>query len=106
MKTFIIFDRQSGEILQTHVQAEDLRGSHHDLLSAVRPGATTEAVDVIQAESLAPGGAYRVDVKTRKLVHAEGGAPRGAGGAFLQPVGGDPRSARTVVVHVKERHRP
>jgi hypothetical protein len=104
MKTFVIFDRQTGEILQTHVQSGDLRGSHHDLLSTVRPGATPEMVDVIPAESLAPSGAYRVDVKTRKLVHVEGGAARGAGGALLQPVGGDPHSARTVVVHVEARH--
>jgi hypothetical protein len=100
MKTFVIFDRKTGEILQTHVQPEDLPGSLEDLLRVARPEAPREAVDILAVEELAPGTSYRVDVKERKLVPMVKGKARGAGGAFAQPAGGDPRQARTLVAHV------
>jgi hypothetical protein len=48
-----------------------------------------------------PGVSYRVDVKTKKLVQLEAGSAKGAAVASLQPFVGDPRAARTVVVHTE-----
>src|SRR5262245_54101371 len=99
MKTFIIFDRKTGEILQTHVQSGELHNGPEELLRTARPEAKLDAVDVMEVPSLVPGASYRVDVKARKLVRADGNAARGAAGASLQPVKGDLHTARTVVMY-------
>jgi hypothetical protein len=98
MKTFVIFDRKTGEILQTHVQTGDLHGSPEEIVKMARPAAQGEAVDIMAVEELAPGTSYRVDVKAKKLVAVDGGKTRGAGGASVRPVGGDPRMARHVLL--------
>src|SRR5262245_34787511 len=99
MKTFVIFDRQTGEVLQVHVQADDLHGGPRELVRHARPGAKMDAVDVMEVADLTPGASYRVDVKARKLVPVEGGAARGAAGASLQPLTGELHTARQVVMY-------
>jgi hypothetical protein len=101
MKTFVIFDRKSGEILQTHVQSGELHAGPEGLLRTARPEAKPDSVGVMEVEALTPGASYRVDVKAKRLVQADGGAARGAAGAFVQPAGGDYQAARHVVVHVE-----
>lgn len=102
MKTFVIFDRETGEIVQVHVQSES--GDHHggleELVRTARSEEKLDTVDVIEVADLEPSAAgYRVDVKARRLVKAEGGAARGAAGASLQPLTGDLQTARTVVMY-------
>jgi hypothetical protein len=106
MKTFAVFDAKTGEILQTHVQSGDLHGGPEELLRTVRPEAKLDAVGVIEVQGLVPGGNYRVDVNAKKLIQAEAGTARGAAGAFVQPLGGDPRAARHVVIHAEPGTRP
>ena len=101
MKTFVIYDRKTGEILQAHAQAGDPHGGPEGLLKSARPEAKPDAVGVLEVEALAPGVGYRVDVKAKRLVAADGGAARGAGGASVSPAGGDPEAARHAVVHVE-----
>ena len=105
MKTFVIFDRKTGEILQTHVQMDDLHDGPEALLKLVRPEATGVAVDVMEVEGLAPGTSYRVDVKGKKLTAVDGKKAQGAGGAFVQSVDGDPRTARTVIFDTERREQ-
>jgi hypothetical protein len=103
MKTFVIYNRNTGEILQTHVQTDDLHDDAETLLQTVRPGAQGEDIDVMAVDALAPGTRYRVDVKAKQLVTVEGSEAAGAGGAFVQQVGGDPRIARTVIIQLRQR---
>jgi hypothetical protein len=101
VKTFVIYDRKTGEVLQTHAQAGDPHGGPEGLLRAARPEAKPDAVGVLEVDPLAPGVSYRVDVKSKRLVAADGGAARGAGGAGVSPAGGDPDAARHAVVPVE-----
>jgi hypothetical protein len=106
MKTFVIFDRKTGEILQTHVESGDLHTGPEGLLKTARPEAKPDAVGVMEVEALTPGVSYRVDVKAKRLVQAEGGTARGGAGAFVQPVGGDYHAARHVIVQVEPGKKP
>jgi hypothetical protein len=103
MKTYVIFDRKTGDILQVHVQAEAHHGGPEHLVRTVRPEAKVDAVDILEVAGLAPGASYRVDVKARKLIHTEGGASKGAAGASVQPLKGDVNRARAVVMYPAER---
>ena len=37
MKTYVIFDRKSGDVVQTHVRSDDRQGEMQDLLRELRP---------------------------------------------------------------------
>jgi hypothetical protein len=100
MKTFVIFDRKTGEILQTHVQTGDYHAGTEHLLKTVRPEASSDAVDVVAVQDMVPGASYRVDVKTKRLVPAKANEVRGTGGAFVRTAGDAPHAARTVVLHI------
>ncbi|SRR6266496_4996126 len=103
MKTFVIFDRKTGEVLQTHVQAHDRQLSAEELLRMARPEVHADGVDILAVDALEPGPGYRVDVKARTLVPVEGGAARGAGGGSAHSVGGDPRTAQRVTFRVEQK---
>ncbi len=105
MKTFVIFDKKTGEILQTHVQIDDLHYAPDELLKIARPGAQTEIVDLMTVESLALGTSYRVDVKGRKLIPVEVAKAKGGGGARVLPAGGDPLMAQTVIFNLGEKKK-
>lgn len=102
MKTFVIFDRKTGDILQTHVQGGEPYGGHQEILDMIRPGAAGGRVDVLEVEDLQPGTSYRVDVSAKKLKAVDETQAQGAGGAILQPVDGDPAQARTVYFDSRE----
>jgi hypothetical protein len=103
MKTFIIFDRETGEILQTHMQPDDLHNGPEDLLKVVRPEGESEDVGVMEVEGLEPGTSYQVDIKGKKLMPVDRNETRGTGGAFVQSVDGDPLRAKTVVFHLESK---
>jgi hypothetical protein len=95
MKTYVVFDRKTGEILKTHVQtAEHAEPSEHFLKTM--PDAERSAVDVLAVPEITAGSSYRVDVKARKLIPLVLEKAKGAGGGFVQPAGGDPRLARRI----------
>jgi hypothetical protein len=95
MKTFVIFDTKTGEVLQTHVQIGDVHGSPTEFLRGAQK--RPESVSVMEVESLRPGVSYRVDTKAGKLVEVDGKKVRGSGGAFVLPARGDPKLARTLI---------
>jgi hypothetical protein len=103
MKTFVIFDSKTGEILQTHVQTDEGHGRAEDLLKRARAEAQPETVDFMAVETLAPGTSYRVDVKAKKLISVERNKVKGAGGGVVQSVAGDPRTARTVFFQMAQK---
>jgi hypothetical protein len=102
MKTYVIYDRKTGEILQTHVRTDD-RGGPQDIVSMARREADRQSIDVLPVDQIVPGAGYKVDVKTKKLVAVEPNKVKGASAAFVQPVGGDPRVARKVFFDVRAK---
>jgi hypothetical protein len=108
MKTFVIFDRRTGAVLQTHIQADEHHGDLQDLLRTARPEAQASRVDVLEVEEWLPGASHQVDVKSKKLVPAGRSKTHGgSGGATVLTAGGDPRAARTEIYEVKrEEDRP
>ena len=72
MKTYVIFDRKSGDVVQTHVRSDDRHGEMQDLLRELRPESKPDSLDVLHVtERLVPGTRYRVDTKVKKLVAVE-----------------------------------
>lgn len=101
MKTYVVFDRKTGEILRTHVQTDDYGDAAEHILKTANPDASRQAVDVLETEALAPGAGYRVDIKTKKLVPVEAGKTQGSGGGFVQSTSGDLRSSRKSFVDAR-----
>lgn len=99
MKTFVIYDRKSGEILQFHTEMGDPPSIPEELLATARPGVRLDDVDVMEVADLEPGARYRVDVKVAKLIRVERGGAGSSAGASLQPLRGDLHTARTIVMH-------
>jgi|ERR1044071_7553706 hypothetical protein len=100
MKTYVVFDRKTGEILRTHVQTDDYEDATEHILKTANPEASRQA-DVLETEALAPGAGYRVDVKTKKLIPVEPGKTQGLGGGFVQPTSGDLRASRKSFVDAR-----
>jgi hypothetical protein len=100
MKTYVVFDRKTGEILRTHVQSDDHHDATEHILKTGNPDLQRTA-DVLEVEALTPGASYKIDPKTKKLITIEAGQSRGSGGAFVQPLAGDLSSARTSFVDVR-----
>src|SRR5262245_9570944 len=97
MKTFVIFDRKTGEVLQTHVQTGELHSTPEELVKAARPEAKGVTVDVMEVGRLEPGISYRVDLKGKKLMPVDKDKTGGAGGGFVHAAAGDPFTARRVI---------
>ena len=101
MKTYVVFDRKTGEILRTHVQTDDHYDATEHILKTAHPDSQRIAVDVLEVEGLAPSASYRVDIKTKKLIPVEADKTRGSGGGLVQPSAGELRSARKTFVDVR-----
>jgi hypothetical protein len=105
MKTYVIFDRKSGDVLQTHVRSDDHHGEMQDLLRELRPESTPESLDVLPVtERLVPGMSYRVDTKVKKLVAVDGTKGtkgRGFGAASIHRFEDGPKDAQRIFVQVK-----
>jgi hypothetical protein len=95
MKTYVVFDRKTGEILRTHVQTDDHSDAAEHISKTASPDLQRVAVDVLEVvEPLTPSVSYRVDLKQKKLVATEPNKTRGSGGAIVQSSAGVPRSGR------------
>ena len=103
MKSFVLFDRKTGEILQTHVQSGDVHRDPTEILQTSRPGKESVTVDVLEVETLTPNTSYRVDIKTKKLIPVDQNKAKGSGGAVVRSTDADPRSARTVIFRIDPR---
>ncbi len=105
MTTYVLFDKKTGEIVQTHVQTDTSRGRPEDIVRMAKPEAR-EALDVLAVDQLTPGASYKVDIKARKLVQVDHSKVRGFGGASVQRAGGDPGAARRLFFDPKEKESP
>jgi hypothetical protein len=74
-------------------------GDLDEFLQTVRPGAKVESVEVMAVENFEIETAYRVDIKSKKLISIDKSKVSGAGGAFVQSFEGDPASVKTVILH-------
>ncbi len=102
MKTFVVFDRKTGEILQTHISAGHSLNDREDVL---RMRADAErSVDVIEVDELAPGRAYKVDMKAGKLLPVEATKSKGSGGGSVR-LADDLGSARTIFFDYRQEKR-
>jgi hypothetical protein len=64
MKTYVIFDRKSGDVLQTHVRSDDHHGEMQDLLRELRPESKPDSLDVLHV--LSGSSRARAIASTRK----------------------------------------
>lgn len=102
MKTYVIFDRKSGDVVQTHVRSDDRHGEMQDLLRELRPESKPDSLDVLPVtERLAPGMCYRVDTKVKKLVAVDGTKGRGFGAGSIHRIENGPKDAQRILVQVK-----
>ncbi len=96
MRTFVIFDRKTGEVLQTHVTTDDVADEADDIIRMARPEAMDRAAGLLEVDTLEAGERYRVDVKANRLILQD--KTSGAGAAGVQIVAGDVREARQRIV--------
>jgi hypothetical protein len=101
MKTYVVFDRKTGEILRTHVQTDDHSDAAEHIAKTANPDLQRVAVEVLEVEELAPSVSYRVDLKAKKLVATEPDKTRGSGGGVVQASAGIPRSARKTFIDAR-----
>lgn len=71
MKTYIIFERKTGNIVHTHVQAEEIPTSREDLLKLIEPNYDVRALDVLVVADISSRKFYRVNVKTGQLEESD-----------------------------------
>jgi hypothetical protein len=105
MKTYVVFDRKTGEILRTHVQTGEHSDAAEHISKTSDPDLRRAAVDVLEVEGLTPGVSYRLDLKTKKLVSIKADKARGSGSAFVQPSAGVLRSARKTFIDVRSNKK-
>jgi hypothetical protein len=96
MRTYVIYDPKTGAIVQTHVQVGEHHAGVESVLEQARPGMHKEHLECMQVDTLAPGAAYKVDVKTKKLVTVEAANAKGAGGGAAHSRASDPKGVHTV----------
>jgi hypothetical protein len=102
MKTYVIFDRKSGDVVQTHVRSDDRHGEMQDLLRELRPESKPDSLDVLHVtERLVPGTRYRVDTKVKQLVAVDGTKGRGFGAGSIHRIENGPKDAQRILVQVK-----
>ena len=102
MKTFLIFNKKTGEVISTRVkvdlretifsseEAEALRMSKDDLLRYVDQALDQEDLDVLLVDDLIVGGSYRVDVKNKKVYRVEADETTGFGAGTANVFGQQP----------------
>lgn len=102
MKTYVVFDRKTGEIVQTHVRTDRNYGRDEDLLRTAKPEGH-QNLDILAVDEIVPGTGYKVDTKARKLVPADANKLRGTGGAVVQHSGGISRTAETRFFNTRQK---
>jgi len=81
MPTYVVFDRETGEPVLTHAEPESVETSQEGLLSMVDPSYDRSRLEVtlVDPDATSVGGAYRIDLRTRKLQAVERGSVEGFG---------------------------
>lgn len=86
MPTYVVFDKDNGEVIETHFVPEDMDVSRDWLLDAVGDAYDRDALDVTQLgeQMPEPGKAYRIDPKTRQIARARKKSGGGSGVAAIR----------------------
>ena len=73
MPAYVIFHRQSGQIVHVHIEPDEVAMPREGLLAMVDPSHSREALDIVVADlaTLRAGIASHVDPQTRKVKPAE-----------------------------------
>lgn len=98
MQTYLVFNEKTGEVVQTHIEADDVKTNPDDLLKTVDPSQDRKSLDVLVVNNLAVGESYRVDVKTRTVFKVDSQDVAGFGGGMTGAIGlrQDPQFVKTV----------
>jgi hypothetical protein len=102
-RTFVVYERATGRIVQTHVQLGDEHGDPGELLQVLRPDAG-DAFALLEAAPPHPGVACRVDPVAGAVVPGDGGGRPDGGGGGASAYPGDPRSVRVVTFRDRGGH--
>jgi hypothetical protein len=67
---YVIFNRKTGELVQTHIEPEEVRTPREELLSMVDPIHEQSELDVVlvDPESISVNTSYRIEIETGKLI--------------------------------------
>lgn len=110
MPTYIIFKRDSGEVVHVHNEADDVATPPEEILELVDPAHDRGALEVTMAEPtrLRHGVAHRVHPQTRRLEAVEEAS---FGGASASSIAGSrplPPGVRTVyeLEHPEAKREP
>jgi hypothetical protein len=85
MRTFFIYNTDTGEVVRTHVADEMLFLTRDDLLVHVRSRADKDKLAVLEVPNVAPGECYQVDLATKSIRKVLAADIRGFGGCILRP---------------------
>ena len=82
MATLIVYDEDSGEVVHTHVEADETRMSDEDLLRFVDPDLRKKGLRVTAVDPalVAAGYGLRVHAKSGRVERVDVADCRGAGG--------------------------
>ncbi len=102
MRTYVIFNSKTGEVVHTHVEDEEVSSSPDDLLAMVDPSHDRKLLEVLEVFGISPGECYRVDVRTKTLQQVQPDQISGFGSASVRQVRleGTPRMVK--IVHDKD----
>src|SRR5262245_22959901 len=106
MKSYVLFDRTTGELVQMHVEMDDLPENCTEHLEKLSRQRADPPVEFLEAETLQPCTSDSVDIKAMKLVPVDESKAKGAGGAVVQSIEGDPLAARTVIFQSDQERQP
>ena len=101
MAAYVVFDSNTGQIIETHAVPSEMPDAREYLLATVE-GQEEQELDVaiVDLESVRAEANYRTDPKTRELVESDSGTGVTLGFLSFAPAGGD-----QFLRHVKREYR-
>jgi hypothetical protein len=81
MKTYLVYDQKSGNIVHVHNETGESRRKPEDVLRYVHPSVGRAHLESVEIESgqMRAGESYKVNPKTKKLESAKAGVNSSAG---------------------------
>lgn len=102
MRTYMIFNTKTGEIVHTHLETDGASSTHDDIFVLIDPAHDRNLLEILEVGYISPGESYRVNVETKTLERVEPEKTLGFGSGHVQSFG-EVRAPRMVkVVHEKD----
>ena len=83
MKTYLVYDQKTGEVIHSHVASGAHPISRENLLAMVQRNRKA-TLDVLEIDDVSPGEVCRVDVQTKTIRRVGRGEVKGFGIAGVQ----------------------